>query len=447
MTGGHAQQTIALSLFNENPALFDFFLTLLERYSSMKWEKETEELFRQFLENVPGLTRTLARTAIHKASEQRCEERDGHVVTTADFIVGIFRSTPHVFQSRARDNLESLGVEYAKYIDTPQRRFKKKIDLKRLQRDLISIGTAFNITCDEARIERVLKAYRPYFETSLSSLNILTTPSKSNAVSVEYFELLRPHDPDPLTTAIKEGFIIEDGHRIFDMFEEARETFDVTGYGVHLDVSRGLSQLFLMPSPSSVESLFVLDNLPKNVQSYTHRLARYGLNHFSLFAFDFIEKCIEMCFMVKDPSQMTSRQYHNLLREFAIYADDDELLEYCANACIITFRFSWQRDCVEKVGFAVLSQEESGVPDPLHPMLDSMLSCRSSLRNATGGYIVGIAFSPEGLYFKIDKDYSGTMIDGIKRVVDAGVTLYPEKAWWQVTASLNSIHEDIAVRR
>lgn len=414
----------------------------------MKWKNETEELFRQFLKKIPRLTKTLAGSAILKASEQRCEERGDSVVTTADLIVGIFRATPHVFLPRVRDNLESLGVEYRKHIDnTPPRISEKKIDLKLLKQDLKSISTEININYNEAFIGRVLTAYEPYFETSPFSLSISTTPSKARLLSVGYLELLKPHNPDPLTIAINEGFITKDGHPIFNMFEEARETFDVTGYGINLDVSHGLSRLFLVPSPSSVESLFILDNLPKNTQGCTHRLARYGLNHFSLFAFDFFEKCIEMYFMVKDPVQVTPQQYHNLLREFAICNEDSELLGYCANASIISFRFSWQRDRVDKVGFAVLSKDKFGIPDQFHPLLESIVDGSSSIRDSAGGYVIGIAFAPEGLHFRIEKDYSGTMMDCIKRAVDAGVTLYPQSAWGQINASVHGILEDINTRR
>ena len=98
-------------------------------------------------------------------------------------------------------------------------------------------------------------------------------------------------------------------------------------------------------------------------------------------------------------------------------------MEGCMKAAHLNYTFSWDSDKIERLCFGVSCDNLEDVPVHFHPLMKEFLE-KTPLQSESNKAIWGVTFAPNGLYYKIENDYNGTMIDFLAMGCKAGLDTY-----------------------
>lgn len=386
----------------------------------MEWQPDVRKLYDDMVLKIPETMRPIVSPVLFEKTEKRCTERSGKEVNEVDLIVALFEVTPPPFQPTMTADLESLGVDYEKYLLLVKGGFKHNTDLNQLVKNLKIIGEFTKVKINEEAVWKVLKAYKDFFSGSSISIRTTTLPEENRDISVRYVELMISHDPDTYTTAINKGLLEKSDHPIHKMFSEVNEKFDILGYGVDLDVRVGLSKLWFLIVPISIEVAYTVSTFPDSVKKHADYFAKFGLSTFSLIGLDFLHNTTNIYVMIKDPSTAKPKKYSALLEELDFDVGSPEVMEKCCDARTIYYTFNWESDEIERVCFGMVCPIKEDVPVQFHPLMEEFVE-KVPFASDLHRYIYSIAFSRKGYYFKVENDYNGTMIELLLMSAQAGI--------------------------
>ena len=83
---------------------------------SSKWDPAVTELFENIAAGVPEAFREIVKPLLHETAEKKAQ--NGESVTEENLIRALFEITPDPFKPEAIKNLETLGIDYKKYIES-----------------------------------------------------------------------------------------------------------------------------------------------------------------------------------------------------------------------------------------------------------------------------------------------------------------------------------------
>jgi hypothetical protein len=286
--------------------------------------------------------------------------------------------------------------------------------------DLKRMSDVAEVTFNEAATRAVIDAYADFFESAPVAMRTTTKPKERRDLSVRYLDMLKKHEPDPLATALVKGFVKNDGHPIYALYEETKERCGAFGFGVDLNVRSGFSKIWMAPdvARATLDEVTALPHLPQAAKNTRDHFARHGLNWFGLFGFDFVNRTTNLYFMIKQPG--ASRDYARLLADLDFVPDRPDALAACSPAHVLYYSFSWEADTVQRVCFAMVCESRSQVPTNLDPLVNRCVADSAFMRGSQN-CIYSVVWAPHGHYFKIDNDYSGTMATDLVQAGVAGV--------------------------
>ncbi|MFX0020767.1 MAG: radical SAM protein [Candidatus Hermodarchaeota archaeon] len=88
----------------------------------MDWNKEIRELFEKIMELTPEMFRTSIKPMWYEAAEKTARLRNSGYVSRDDLLSSLFEITPKAFQPTVIKDLESLGIETARYVKISEAR-------------------------------------------------------------------------------------------------------------------------------------------------------------------------------------------------------------------------------------------------------------------------------------------------------------------------------------
>ncbi|MFX1259298.1 MAG: aromatic prenyltransferase [Promethearchaeota archaeon] len=386
----------------------------------MEWLPEVKKLYEKIVAGTPETVRPIVGPIVREATEKKCLERNGKAVAEVDLVIAMFEVTPPAFQDMMKEDLKSLGVDLDIYLAKIKCTYKFNTNLKHLVDQILKIGELVEVKCDEKAMWKVLNTYKDFYTGSTVTIRITTKPKEKRDISVRYLEHLIPHNPDPYITAINEGLIEKNGHPIHKMISEILSNFNILGWGVDLDVRKGLSKIWPFIVPGSFEPIYSMSTIPNSIKKHRDYFTKHGLNVFSVFGLDFLNNTTNIYFMIKDPSKARQEIYESLLRELDFKIESPEVMKKCCDALTIYYTFSWDTDKVERICFGIGCPEEGQVPEHFHPLIKKYIENIPTITNIHK-FICGITFSRDGLFFKIENDYTESMIDLLSMGAQAGL--------------------------
>ncbi len=386
----------------------------------MEWKPKIKQLYEEVVSRTPETVRPIVGPVILEAAEKKCKERNGKEVSEVDLVIAMFEVTPPPFQDMMTEDLKALGVDLDLYIAKIKCTYKHNTDLKQLVDHVLKIGELAEVSCDEKAMWKVLNAYKDFYTGSTVSIRTNTKPKEKRDISVRYLEHMIPHNPDPYTTAINEELLKKNGHPIHKMVDEILSTFDILGWGVDMDARRGLSKIwpFLVPGP--FEPTYSMSTIPRSIKKHKNYFSKHGLNVFSVFGLDFLNNTTNVYFMIKDPSKAKQEIYESLLKELDFEIASPEVMKKCCEALTIYYTFSWDTERVERICFGIGCSEEGQIPLHFHPLIKKFVENIPTITNVRK-FIISITFGRDGLFYKVENDYTESMIELLSMGAQAGL--------------------------
>ncbi|MBN2717020.1 MAG: hypothetical protein JXX14_14310 [Deltaproteobacteria bacterium] len=193
----------------------------------MKWEADARTLYKEVVKNIPLPVKLIAAPSISRAAEKGAFKCGHKAVSKAGLIEGIFEAVPQSYRARVVANLTALGIDCNEYLNSLAQRAPVQKDLLALWDSLIKLGKEFQIHVNEVRTRAVLETFSPFFRNSPLTFRLESLTDAPPELTVRYLETMKPHTPDPLTTAVLKGFMAEDTSSPFALFEEMKLSFDI----------------------------------------------------------------------------------------------------------------------------------------------------------------------------------------------------------------------------
>lgn len=280
--------------------------------------------------------------------------------------------------------------------------------LNRMSGHIIEAASIAAVPYDKDRIRDILDAYGDFFSRSAVIFVTNTRPDGERTLSVSYVDCRQPHDPVAIARA--NGFIVPNGDPIHRFLDDIRSQYPLSGYGVDLEVNRGLTKIWaFLQTPRPVEEFFSIPSLPDSVKDHKDYFHRHRLRFVSHFALDYYHLSANIYFMIRKPGQATTGKMEKMVGELGLEIPERPLLDYCKYAVAIYPTFNWQSRHAERLCMAVAASGAQQVPTHLHPLLESFTRDVPIL-SPERGFIYGVTPGRKGLYIKIANDYTGTMI-------------------------------------
>ena len=389
----------------------------------MEWQPKIKKLYEDMVLRIPEMVRPVIKPIFLETSEKKCVERNGKNITEMDLVVALFEVTPPAFQPTMIVDLKSLGVDVDLYLPKVNSDFKLNNDLNQMVKDIQTLCELTDVDFNEEAIWKALNAYEKFYSGSSLSIRTTTKPVERRDVSVRYVEMMIPHNPDPYITALNKGLIKKNGHPIHKMIVEALNVFDIMGYGVDIDARKGFSKIWPFIIPGSIDPLFSMKFIPESIKKYEDYFKKHELTTLALFAFDFSHKTTNIYFMLKNPSIATYENCIGLVEDLGFEVASKEVMEYCCNAVHLNYSFSWDSDKIERLCFGMACHNAEEVPMFFHPLMKKFIE-GSPFQSDIHKFIYGVTFTPDGLYYKIENDYNGTMVDFLLMGAKAGLESY-----------------------
>jgi hypothetical protein len=392
----------------------------------MNWKTEAETLYCKLVERVPSSKKKLVESSLRRGAEGHALKEGVPEVGEDNVIIGFYEVTPEPFRPDVKLNLKGLGIDYNKYVENYNaRKTASGSDDKHILKvlnDFEAMSNSLGVTFNRSKVEPVLLAYEEQFGRSPIAMRTTTKSVTKKDLAIRYLDLLHTSVPDPLTKAIECGFTKNDGHPIYKLFEEAKNSCNAFGYGVDIEASVGFSKIWMAPSVenSSLQTISSLTNLPPSVKESIPHLERFCLHTIGLIGFDFNHKTINLYVMVKN-TEKSGQVYASILEDLGIKPDTAEVLDSCNPAQVLYYSYSWKSSQVERVCFAVVCDNGRQVPVSFHPVFNACLN-DTVFMNGQKRCIYSIAWSKKGHYFKFDNDYNGAQALQLIEAGDVGVT-------------------------
>lgn len=81
----------------------------------MNWDENAKAQFDRMIEKVPIFLRDMARERVSKKAEKLVVADGRSQITQKDMVDAFFAETPFGFHGPMKSDMESLGIDYARY--------------------------------------------------------------------------------------------------------------------------------------------------------------------------------------------------------------------------------------------------------------------------------------------------------------------------------------------
>lgn len=389
----------------------------------MEWDADAKKLCDEVVNHIPKIVKPIAVPAIRNGAQKAALNSGHSVVSQSDVVEGIFKTIPQTYRARIVANLSSLGISCHKYLHptpTTPEIATTNTSLKELMNTLIYLSKQSNVPFNTPKTKTLLQGYGEFFSSSPLSICATVKPKNHPALTIRYIETAKPHVPDPFTMGILADFVEDQQSSIRRLFEELKTQFDILGYGVEVDVEKGLSRILMVPAPISMEAVLNLKHLPNGAKKYSTLFNKNGFTHISIFGFDLVRQTVGLHVLKKNPSAGTSAQIDDFIRHLHYQSVPVPVIQQCAQATIVYPTFSWRRDSMERISFVTLYTEDMGELTALDPQITSWTE-NPTFSNGHNQFMLRTSIAPAQYTLRIETDYKGYLIKEIQKAAKAGI--------------------------
>ena len=291
----------------------------------------------------------------------------------------------------------------------PKPGFRHNNDLHTIHNDLLKAAELAEVRAAPELLWKNLSAYGDFYSGSAVTFKTTTKPKTERGLTVRYVELKVPHDP--YSIALSQGVLKQQDHPIYDLYHEIRDKYPMLGYGVDVDVRDGLAKIWtFIQIPQPISEALNLPSLPKGIKDNLDYFNSNKLSDFSLFALDYLDKTVNIYFMMDKPDIYSPDDVAEMIGQLGFEVPSQEVLEHCTKAVTIYYTFSWTSNKIERLCFGMSAPNPDAVPTHLHPLVERYTKHAPMLADRRA-FIYSMTFTKDGLYIKIENDYSGSMIE------------------------------------
>jgi len=280
--------------------------------------------------------------------------------------------------------------------------------LKMLYQDITLAAAICEVApINEDKFVPVLRAYSPFFTQLGVGMRTTDHPVDKRELDVRDLDYTRPND-DPYPLAVKQRFIVTEGHPIEDVVPELQAKYAFAGYGIDVGVRHGFKKVWALPQAGiPIEELYRLRCLPDSVRLNRDYHEKYGFHTVSLLAFDYRNRTVNFYFVASDRSKFTPEMIGTQISDLGFKMPPaDELLLNSQTVCIY-LTYSWDSPRIERLCH-VLGGLVGVTPLNFSPLLRRFAE-QAPVITDQRKVMYSNTYSAKGDYWKLELDYTGNI--------------------------------------
>ncbi len=298
----------------------------------------------------------------------------------------------------------------------------------RLLHDLIAVAQATGTPYDERTLVRVLGRFECGFTEKSVQIRTTDKPLAARDLSFRYLDLDLGdgHGDSPLDVALRSGELRDDGHPLCGWLQAVEHRFPSLGYGADFEACRGLQKIWsFFTHAHEPRALLGLAQLPAGFRNSLPLLRDLHLDAITIIGVDYMHRTMNLYFRPSHPSHGGPELVTRACERLGFAAPSEAAQRHAGRAGCIAFTYHWERPAIERICFYVAGHGREVVSQH-YPQLATFAAQAPALVS-TPHFIIGCSHGHDGVYQKIEDDYTGdvTQVFGRAMGVPAATDFAP----------------------
>lgn len=255
------------------------------------------------------------------------------------------------------------------------------------------------IACSRDKVWPFLEEYGYALDAGV----FFTTWNGPRAGEFNYALLLPPGQPDPYERALSKGFATKTDHPVGSLLSDVQERFPSSLYGAECGVADGFKEIHAffrpdaMPGPSQLAEI---PSMPPSLAENAAFLAKHGVdgNVVGLIAINYQRRTVSVYF---GGLRLEQENISSMLGELGMPEPSARELELMQKAFAIYPTFGWDSQKIERICFAVPSQDPITLPVPIEPEIEQFAKSAPYAYEGKRILVYGFTFTPGEKYYQV----------------------------------------------
>ncbi|HET8662646.1 MAG TPA: aromatic prenyltransferase [Micromonosporaceae bacterium] len=281
-------------------------------------------------------------------------------------------------------------------------------ELARLYSAIEESAQLVDAACSRDKVWPILTTYGDALAQAVIAFRVATGARRAGELDCRFTML--PKEVDPYALALANGLTTETGHPVDALLADISERFPIDCYGIDFGVVEGFKKTWSFFPPDDLQELSRLAGIPSMPRSLAANLdffSRHGLAHnASLIGIDYQHRTANLYFGEIPAECFEPKTILSILREIGLPDPSEQMLRLGEIAFGIYTTLGWESSKIERITFAVMTQDPTALPIRLEPKIEQFVrSAPYAYDAADRRFVYAVTSSNDGEYYKLQSYY------------------------------------------
>lgn len=264
-----------------------------------------------------------------------------------------------------------------------------------------------DVTCSRDRVWPILTAYEDALAEAVIVCSMAT--GEHNAGELDYTITIPAAQGDPYAVALATGLTGATDHPVGALLAGIRAQCPIGGYAVDCGVVGGFKKTYSFFPTDDLQGLAKLSGIPSMPRSLAGNAGfflRHGLDdHVTMLSIDYLRKTVNLYFGKLPGECLEPEAILSMLGDMGLPEPSGQTMDFIQKSFAVYVTLSWESPDIERICFAVITQDPVALPARLHPEIERF--ARSAPRSSSDvrTLVYGVTLSPGGEYYKLGSYY------------------------------------------
>jgi len=280
-------------------------------------------------------------------------------------------------------------------------------DLATLYSAIADSARLLDVPCARTNVWPILSAYGDSIAQAVVAFRVATGARHKGELDCRFTTTA---DVDPYALAVSNGFTAATDHPVGAVLADLAARCPVDSYGIDFGVVGGFKKIWAFFPPDDLQSLSTLaevPTMPRGLAENVGFFARHGLDdRANLVGVDYHHRTVNV-YVGEPPSAcLTPDAIESMLRDIGMPAPSEGMLRLSQKAFGVYATFGWDSATIERITFAVMTQDPTTLPVQLEPKIERFVRGAPHAEDgADRKFVYAVSSAPDGEYYKLQSYY------------------------------------------
>jgi hypothetical protein len=262
-----------------------------------------------------------------------------------------------------------------------------------------------DVPCSRDKVMPLLTAYGDALAEAVVAFRVATGEHHAGELDCRFTV---PPDIDPYALAVANGLTARTDHPAGVLLADIAEHCPIECYGIDFGVTGGFKKIWPVLRRGELQAVSQLARIPSMPPSLGANLdffTRHGLgDQAGLLGIDYRNKTVNVYFGEQPPECFQPNTIHAMLTDLGQPPPSEQMLTLAQNAFGIYVTLNWLTPRLERICFAVATNDPTQLPIHLDPTIQKFIH-HVQHTQTDPRFVYAVASSPNGEYHKLQSYY------------------------------------------